>query len=190
MTLSFAAIDVETANPTHGSICAIGVTVVRDGIAVTTRSMLCRPPAGVDSFSPHNVRIHGIKPGDVAEQPTFAERLPEVLALVGDLPVVAHNARFDMGNLTRACGFTGVPLPMWDFGCTLSWSGQQLRLESYGLANVAQALGVSLDKHHEAGADAAAAAGVALGLARLAGARTLVELARANGACLTRLANR
>lgn len=102
MTLSFAAFDVETANPTHGSICAIGVTVVRDGTAATTRSMLCRPPAAVDSFSPHNMRIHGIKPG----------------------------------------------------------------------------------------VDAAAAAGVALGFARLAGARTLVELARANGAHLTRLANR
>ncbi|MFC4127218.1 hypothetical protein [Nocardia rhizosphaerae] len=73
MILSFAAFDVETANPARGSICSLGVAVVRDGVRVRTHSLLCRPPAAVGDFAPFNVRIHRITPARVADAPTFAE---------------------------------------------------------------------------------------------------------------------
>ncbi|MGW6427616.1 exonuclease domain-containing protein [Nocardia sp. NPDC055053] len=185
MTLSFAAFDVETANPARGSICSIGIAIVRDGVRVRTHSLLCRPPAAVDSFAPFNVRVHKITPAAVAGQPTFAERLSEVRALVGDLPVIAHNATFDMNNMMRACEFSGAPLPRWTYGCSLSWSKRQLRLVNYKLSTVSAALGVSLEQHHEAGADAAAAADITLVLARLAGAVSIDELARINSSPLS-----
>ncbi|WP_280234501.1 hypothetical protein [Nocardia cyriacigeorgica] len=49
------------------------------------------------------------------------------------------------------------------------------------MSTVAQALGVDLDNHHEAGADATAAADIAIRLARLAGADDLTGLAHATG---------
>ncbi|MFB7878853.1 exonuclease domain-containing protein [Nocardia sp. NPDC056064] len=185
--LSFAAFDVETANPKHGSICAIGVAIVHKGRRVATHSWLCRPPAVVGEFAARNMRIHMITPNLVAKQPSFAQLLPRVLDTVGDLPVVAHNAVFDMGNLSRACEFSGIVSPGWQYGCTYAWSKRQLRLGSYKLNQVAAALGIVLDNHHEAGADAAAAADVAISLARMAGAHDLADLARINGTRLARL---
>jgi DNA polymerase-3 subunit epsilon len=187
MTLSFASFDVETANPQRGSICAIGVAIVRNGIRVDTRSWLCRPPAAVGEFAPRNVAIHKITPAHVAGQPDFRQRLTEAREVIGDLPVVAHNATFDMGNVMRACQFSGSVLPDWQYGCSLAWARTQLQLGSYKLNHVARALGVPLDNHHEAGADAAAAADVTVGLAALAGARNLADLARANGTRLAQL---
>ncbi|MGW6121835.1 exonuclease domain-containing protein [Nocardia sp. NPDC055165] len=185
--LSFAAFDVETANPKHGSICAIGVAVVHKGVRVATHSWLCRPPATVGEFAPRNMGIHKITPSTVAGEPTFAQRLPELLDTIGDLPVVAHNAVFDMGNLTRACEFSGVMLPGWQYGCTYAWSKRQLLLGGHKLNQVAAALGITLDNHHDARADAAAAADIAIALARMAGVRDLADLARFNGTRLTHL---
>jgi DNA polymerase-3 subunit epsilon len=179
--LSFAAFDVETANPQRGSICSMGVAIVRNGVRESTRSWLCRPPAAVSSFSPYNIRVHNITPAMVADQPTFAQRWPEVLDAVGDLPVVAHNADFDISNVTNACEFSGTAMPSWQYGCTFAWAKHQLRLSKYKLDVVAYALGVRLDNHHEAGSDAAAAADIAVGLAAMAGADTLADLARLTG---------
>ncbi|WP_433523882.1 3'-5' exonuclease [Nocardia pseudovaccinii] len=185
--MSFAAFDVETANPKYGSICSIGISIVRNGKRGATYSWLCRPPAPVDTFAPVNVSIHKITPAMVAGQPTFAQRWPEVLATIGDLPVVAHNARFDMNAVGQACEHSLLPLPTWQYGCTRIWAEQQLPLPKYKLETVAAALGVELKNHHDAGADAAAAADIAVRLAKLAGANDLAELAQATGTRLTRL---
>ncbi|QVI24277.1 DNA polymerase III subunit epsilon [Nocardia tengchongensis] len=186
--LSFAAFDIETANPSWGSICSIGVATVRDGRLVSARSWLCRPPSALDHFAERNVQIHGIRPGMVSDAPAFAQRLPEVLREVGDLPVVAHNAKFDMGNVHRACGYSGVTTPDWRFGCSCEWSRRQLStLANHKLKTVTRALGVELKSHHEAAADAAAAAEITIKLADLSGARNLTELARATGTRLGRM---
>ncbi|MGW5317704.1 exonuclease domain-containing protein [Nocardia thailandica] len=158
MTLTFAAFDVETVNPARGSICSVGIAIVRDGVLVRTESLPCRPPAAVGSFAPFNVRIHRITPAVVAGEPTFAQRLPRIRELVG-----------------------GVPLPRWTYGCSLGWAKRQLVLADYKLGTVAAALGVQLDRHHEAGADATAAAEVTVALARLTRVGTIEDLARVNG---------
>ncbi|MEV6773312.1 exonuclease domain-containing protein [Nocardia sp. NPDC051030] len=174
--LSFAAIDVETANSARGSICAIGVTVVRDGQRLTTHSWLCRPPVAVDFFSPHNVRIHGISHAMVMDQPVFAQRWPEVVQVVGDLPLVAHNASFDSGAVREACRHSGIAAPEWEFSCSLEMSRRHLDLDSYRLPSVSDELGIELLAHHNAAADARAAADIVLALAARTGAGTLEEL--------------
>ena len=101
--LDFVALDVETANARRGSICAIGAAVVRDGVVVSTHSWLTRPPAGLDHFDGINISLHGITPDMVADQRTFAERLDQLQEVTGGLPLVAHNAGFDVGALREAC---------------------------------------------------------------------------------------
>ncbi|MFJ4657928.1 exonuclease domain-containing protein [Nocardia sp. NPDC088792] len=177
--MSFAAIDVETANSARGSVCAVGVAVVRDGRRVVTESWLCRPPEGVDFFSWHNIRVHGISAVRVAGEPTFGERWPEVLRVVDELPVIAHNAGFDSSAIREACGHSGIRAPEWEFACSLAISRRHLDLESYRLPNVAEALGIARFSHHDAAADAAAAADIVLALAERTGAGSLTELERA-----------
>lgn len=187
-TLNFAAFDVETANPKYGSICAIGIAIVRNGIRVDTHSWLCRPPEPVHSFHPRNVAIHGITAAMVAEQPGFAQQLAAALRVIDGLPLVAHNAAFDMNAVTQACGHGGIPVPTWTYGCTRRWAQQHLpHLSRHRLPDVSSALGVRLTTHHQAGADAAAAADIALAIAGRVGAHDLEALAKATGTQLGRL---
>lgn len=183
-TLTFAAIDVETANRARGSICEIGVTVVRDGVVESSRSWRCQPPEALSGFDYWNVSIHGITAADVAQEPTFAERMVEVTAVIGDLPVIAHNAGFDIGAIRSACDHSGIERPTWAYGCTLVWSRKLLDLVSNRLPIVVEALGLPFGNHHAAADDSAAAAAIALSLASRVGAGSIAELAEASGSRL------
>ncbi len=171
--LNFVAIDVETANANRGSICAIGATVVRNGVTTSTHSWLTRPPKGLDDFSGFNISLHGITPDMVADQPPFTERLDELMALSDGLPLVAHNAAFDVGALRDACTATDRDWPTTDYACSLVMARRALDLISYRLPIVAAECGIDLVDHHEAGADALACARVVLEIARRTNADSL-----------------
>ncbi len=175
--MDFTSIDFETANPNYASVCAIGWTTVRGGSIIDQGSRLCRPPAGYDQFGPYNVRVHGITADKVADQPTFAECVPALLARLDDgLPIIAHNAAFDINVLGQALATCGRSRPQAPHHCTMNWSKQLLQLPAYKLPVVCKHLGIPLDEHHKAGADALAAAQIALRLAELIGASTITEL--------------
>ncbi|MCD2262313.1 hypothetical protein K3888_06305 [Dietzia aurantiaca] len=184
---SFVGFDVETANGARGSICAIGLTVVNAGRVTATHSWLCRPPKGLERFDAGNIGIHGITPRDVATQPTFRHRLGDMLDLVGDLPLVAHNAAFDIGALREASAAESMKWRSLQYGCTLRWSRNDLpELPNHRLPTVAQALGVPLHSHHDASADASAAAGIALELMHRRGTPTVDTYVTATGITLGR----
>ncbi|QGU04969.1 exonuclease domain-containing protein [Corynebacterium comes] len=165
--LDFIGFDVETANADVGSICQLGVVRIVDGVEVASASWLCTPPPGLTQFGADNIAIHGITPEDVADQPTFSERLPGLLEFIGDLPVVAHNAQFDMMALQRACAASDVEVPTLSFGCSLILArGAKLGVTSHRLPVVAEVLGVPLGRHHDATEDARAAALIVVELAR------------------------
>src|SRR5476649_1305242 len=44
-------------------------------------------------------RVHGLAIEFLKDKPLFAEKADEVLAFLGDAPLVAHNAMFDLGFL-------------------------------------------------------------------------------------------
>ncbi len=177
MSLNFVAVDVETANSQRGSICSFGLAVVEDGKLARTESWLTRPPGGLDWFDKFNIGLHGITPAMVKNAPAFCERLDQVLEAVGDLPVVAHNAAFDISAIRQGCSADELDWPELTYGCTLVLSRRILNLLSYRLPIVCAELGIPLLDHHEAGADATAAALIAVELARLQQTDSLEELA-------------
>lgn len=175
----FAAFDVETANEDAGSIIQLGVAVVRGGKVAERYSWMCRPPKGLEYFDEANVAIHGITAADVAGEPTFPEQLAKFVEVVGDLDVVAHNARFDFTALSRACRAEGVAAPKLDFACTYMWARQmQLGLPNLKLPTLAEAAGTSLENHHDATADAVACAEVALWLMEQQRATSVKDLSQ------------
>lgn len=161
---TFAAIDVETANAQRASICAIGIVVVEEGKLTDRHQWLVRPPEGFQTFSPFNTGIHGIRATDVADAPTFSSVIPQVAELLSGLPVVAHNASFDIGAIRLACLASEAPMPTFHYSCTMALSRATLRLPSYSLPYCADALGIQMGRHHDALADAEAAARIALAL--------------------------
>jgi DNA polymerase III subunit epsilon len=175
--MDFIAIDFETANPNYASVCAMGWATVRGGVIVDRGSWLCRPPGGHGGFGLFNVRVHGITAEKVADQPTFAERVPDLLArLDGGVPIVAHNASFDIGVLEQALATCGRSRPQTGHHCTQRWAKRLLDLPKYSLPRVCEHLGVIMGKHHDAGDDAVAAAQVAIRLAETVGVSTIGDL--------------
>lgn len=56
--------------------------------------------------------IHGLSDVFLADKPRFAERAGEVLEFMGDSPLVAHNAGFDLGFLNAELAIAGIePVP-------------------------------------------------------------------------------
>lgn len=174
--MDFCALDFETANSFRGSPCAVGMVKVRGGVIVDAASWLMQPPEGFDEFDAFNVELHGITPAMVAGQPRFAARLPQLIAFAEGLPLVAHNAAFDVGVMRDACEVSGEPWPTLDYACSLVLSRQTYQLLSYSLPWVAEAAGSPLFSHHDPLADATAAAQIVLDLARRREATTLPEL--------------
>lgn len=178
MSLTFAAVDVETANSNRGSICSIGIALVTDGILTATHHLLTQPPRALNWFDPFNTSLHGISAATVADQPAFATQLAAALALIGDRPVIAHNASFDIGAIRQGCVADELGWPSLTYGCSLVMSRRaDLQLLSYRLPMVCEALGIVPGPHHQAEADAAAAAQIIIALSSRQGVGTLSELA-------------
>jgi len=58
---------------------------------------------------PEATRVHGFTRADLAGKPRFAEVVDDLLAFIGEDPLIAHNAPFDYGFLDMELGRTGHP---------------------------------------------------------------------------------
>jgi DNA polymerase-3 subunit epsilon len=174
--LDFTAIDFETANGFRGSPCAVGLSKVRGGVVVEEASWLMRPPENHDTFDPHNVRIHGIRPERVAGLPRFGELFPEIGAFIGGDVLAAHNAAFDLGVIRSGLEVSGLPGPAYDYVCTVMLSRRCYSLVSNSLPYAAEEAGVPLVNHHDAAEDARACAGILIDIAARNGSASIAEL--------------
>lgn len=174
--MHFVALDVETANPFRGSICQVGLALVRDGRIAATWGVLVRPPRPHDWFDPDHVAVHGITERHLRDAPSFEDAWPGIAARLGGRATVAHNAAFDTGCLRDATAFCRIDWPSLDVACSLVVARQLLDLPSYGLDVVASATGVPLARHHDAVHDAVACAQITVAMAERVGAGSLGDL--------------
>ena len=174
MSLDFVAIDFETANNEWGSACAVGLTVIRGGRIADSYYTLLNPHC---AFSPQCIRIHGIREVDVADAPTFPEVWGEMLRRIGTLPLVAHNASFDMAVLERLFSIWHVEPVAIRYACTVRLSRALCPdAPSHRLPDVCLYLRLPRFAHHNAADDAKACARICLALARIAGVDSLDAL--------------
>lgn len=117
----FCVIDIETTgfSATRDAIIEIGVIcyAVRDSAPrVTTWSALVRPSVNI----PRIIRdLTGITNDMVADAETIDQVLPRVAALVGDAPLVAHNANFDRRFLEHNARALGLSFAGNAWVCTM-----------------------------------------------------------------------
>lgn len=150
------AIDFETANRSMASVCAVGISVMEDGIITDAYYSLIRPESNVNYFEPMNVRIHGISPQDVKDAPGFEEVYIELVKYFEDAIVVAHNAKFDMTCLKQTCINTGRKIPVLQYFDTVELSCKVYPfLAHHRLNDMCDYLGIDLN-HHHADSDASA----------------------------------
>ena len=157
-TMSFAALDFETATASRGSACSVGVVVIENGAVTATKSCLIQPPGNI--YDPFNVSIHGITPEMTAHSASFDRVWPALADIIQDRVVIAHNAAFDISVLRKSAEqYSYVPPPLW-FACSYRLAKETWPERwSYRLNDLAKDLGIPLD-HHDALSDAHAAASI------------------------------
>ncbi|MBL6933169.1 MAG: 3'-5' exonuclease [Rhodospirillales bacterium] len=168
------AIDFETASSSRASACSIGVTWFDDIRIIRTAHRLIQPYDMI--FSGFNISIHGIYPEDVEDEPEFPEIWQELLPLIKDRVVLAHNAAFDMSVLRASLDRYELPWPELSYLCTVkiaraAWP----ELPNHKLPTVSKHIEFSLD-HHSAASDAEGCASIAIAAARSRGVSTINEL--------------
>lgn len=106
-TRRVVVLDLETTglDPQLEGILEIGA-VRLDGEAIEAEfHRLVDPGVAIGAASQ---AIHGITAEAIAGAPPVERVLPDLLAFIGDLPIVAHNAPFDLAFLRRALRLAGL----------------------------------------------------------------------------------
>lgn len=162
----YAVVDLETTglSPARDQILEIGL-VLTDARGAVERawSTLVRPPAGPDGrIDVGPTWVHGLTPEDLTQAPALEDVADLLVADLAGRPVVAHNARFDLGFLTQALttrGYLarGARVPRV---CTMEWARHFLTTPSRRLTTCCQVAGIDVGNHHSALDDARAAAGL------------------------------
>jgi DNA polymerase-3 subunit epsilon len=176
--MDFIALDFETANEHRSSACEVSLVHVSNGKLKDRFTSLIKPHETM-GFNPLNVKLHGISERDVSNSPEFDSVFKDFLKFKGELPLIAHNASFDMSVLRRTADLYGLEIPEIEFFCTrvLAERSPHLQLPSYSLVNVCDALDIQFDEKHRAESDAIACANVAMRISELEGLTDIAELA-------------
>ena len=179
-----AAIDTETTgmSPASGAALVEVARVAIDGGALgETWSSLVRPGRPIP---PDASAVHGITDAMVADAPPPAAVAAELRARCGELPLVFHNAPFDLPFLVALFREHGQPPLLGPIVDTLGLARGLFGAGSNSLGALAARLGLPPETSHRALGDARTTARLFLALAerweRERGTRTLAELAAAS----------
>ena len=160
----FVAIDFETANAKRCSPCSVGIAIVRRGKIIDSFQRLIKPHEDYAEFNSYNVGIHGITPEMVEDAPCFNEVMQDILPIINDNVLVAHNMVFDCSVLCHTLDLYELPKPTCRTLCTCNLSRIVFpELSCHRLNVVSSQLQIDLE-HHNAASDALACANILLSL--------------------------
>jgi DNA polymerase-3 subunit epsilon len=176
--LTFAVFDTETTglNPSQGDeIIQIGAVRIVNGRILydETIDQLVNPCRTVPDES---IRIHGIKPELLVDQPTVHKVLPEFHHFAEGSVLVAHNAAFDMKFLKIKEAETGLRFDHPVLDTLLLSSIVHPNLEGHGLEQIAQRLDIAVVGRHTALGDALVTAEILVKLVPLLEAKGILTL--------------
>ncbi len=146
--MEYVAIDFETASVLRDSACSIGLVCFNEeGEEKDRFYSLIKPP--VLRFDDACFSVHHLDPGAISSSPTFSELWCDISSFIGERPLVAHNAQFDMGVLAHTLHSWNIECPKYEYYDTLSlarklWKGR----ESYRLTSLAENMGWRYDAHN------------------------------------------
>ncbi len=144
--MNFVAIDFETACYKQESACSVGLVKFQNKTETGFFYSLIRPPRLY--IRPDFTRIHGLTVKDVKDAPSFAEIWDSIKAFIGDLPLAAHNALFDMAVLRAALNYYALPVPPIRYFCTLALSRRVWpELGSHALTALAKNFRITYKAH-------------------------------------------
>ena len=154
----FAVVDLETTGSTAGrhAVTEIALVRVSEGRIERRWRSFVNPRQPIPPFIS---ALTGITDEMVSGAPTIGRLLPNVVDLIGDAILAGHNVRFDAGFIDyelRAHGFPALANPTVD---TLTLARRTIaEVANYRLGTLTRELGMDVERHHRALADATATA--------------------------------
>ncbi len=171
------AIDLETTGlDVHtDKIIEIGAVRMQAGQILTEYETLINPQIPLPE---RTTLLTGIKPQDIAGAPLIADVLPDLLAFVGESPIIGHSVGFDLGFLNKNGLFqTNIGLDTYDMASVLLPN-----VPRYNLHSLTTHFNITLEDAHRALDDARAAGILYWELYQLALALPLATLQAINSA--------
>ncbi len=150
---AYIVLDIETTGlfPSANEIIELGAIKYCDGEEAAVFHSFIKPAAGVPA---QVTKLTGITDADLADAPAAPGVLMEALRFIGSLPLVAHNAPFDIRFLSASlqkCGLQTPENPVYD---TLRMASYAFPgLPSYQLSELQNALQLGKETPHRALAD-------------------------------------
>ncbi len=173
--MNFVALDFETANYKHTSICQIGLVVFENGEIVDKQSFLVKPTPNY--FENLHISIHGIKPEMVKDKPTFDEYWNKISHYFKNREMIAHNASFDFSALRHTLQYFNIPFPSTTYYCSMFLSKRVLTgLINFQLPTVCKYYNIEFS-HHDALNDAIAAGKLIINICKDQQVKSLQDLA-------------
>jgi ATP-dependent DNA helicase DinG len=160
---TIVAIDIETTglDPKKDAIIEIGAVRFTGNQIEAEWSTLVNPGRPIPPFI---TQLTGIHDEDVMRQPFLQEVYPDLLEFVGEVPVLGHNVRFDLGFLKQRGGLLRNPaIDTYELAAVLLPT-----YERYNLGALSEALGIVLPEAHRALDDARATREIYLQLCKMA----------------------
>jgi DNA polymerase-3 subunit epsilon len=104
---------------------------------------------------PHTIAIHNITDEMVKDSPLLNDILMNLSEFVGDLPIIAHNAKFDLGFIVMGMQKGKVPLAGNDIYCSCKLARHtHMEMTNHKLSTLVKELNIPLVNHHRATDDA------------------------------------
>lgn len=149
----FSFLDVETTGLDQASgdrVCEIAIIKTLNSEIVDRFVTLINPGVAIPSRA---VNIHGITDAMVRRSPFFRQVSEEILDILKDSVLVAHNAAFDLGFLESELRNLSVALPEYKVIDTLGIARRYYEFPSNSLGKIAESIGVRPECEHRALSD-------------------------------------
>jgi DNA polymerase-3 subunit epsilon len=153
MGAGWAVVDVETSGfrPGHARVVSIAALALGDDGNVE-RSLYTLLNPGVDPGPTH---VHGLTSEMLEGQPIYADIVGDLIELLRDRTLVAHNVGFDYSFLTAEAEMVDAELPIDTAMCTVELSRRlELGTDNLRLETLAAHWGITQIKPHDALDDA------------------------------------
>ena len=143
-------------NTKKARVIEIGAVKLEGGTISDSLSLMVNPQEIIPQAV---VELTGITQAMVADKETAETAIPKLMAFIGDCPIAAHNASYDVSLLQAELKRLNLPAFEGPVVDTLSFSRKLYpQMNSHKLKSVCKHLGVSLKNAHRAVHDAMATA--------------------------------
>ena len=148
----YSLVDLETSGLSSASSYIIEIAIIRmnrDGHIVKKFETIVRPPDG----NVGRPDIHLIQPNDIFGAPTFNQIAGNILEMLEDTIVVAHNAKFEENFLAAEFARASIEMPCIPAIDTMWLAQMELDLFNYKLPTVLEHYGHRIVDAHTAMGD-------------------------------------